>query len=131
MKFLRANWLVLAVLVLVAVWLIAYGVSNRGESVSAFNDNTKALAQCLTDKGFKLYGAFWCGHCKEQKEMFGEAVGLLNYIECSTPDGNDQTEVCQEAGIEGYPTWGFPDGKKVSGVMTLEELAKVSGCPVK
>ena len=30
------------------------------------------LAQCLTDKGAKFYGAFWCSHCQEQKAEFGK-----------------------------------------------------------
>lgn len=140
MNFIKANWLSLAILVLVVAWLMVYGISNQGKSVNnnqtsnnttLTSGNIKALAQCLTDKGFKLYGAFWCPHCKTQKEMFGSAVGLLNYIECSTPDGNSQTEVCNKAGIESYPTWELPDGTKVPGTKTLEELIQLSSCPVK
>ncbi|MFH0912547.1 MAG: thioredoxin domain-containing protein [Patescibacteria group bacterium] len=133
---LKNNWLGVALLVLVVIWLGIYGVHNyqpntavKGEATDSSSLGVAVLAQCLTDQGFKLYGASWCGHCQEQKEMFGEAVALINYVECSTDDGNDQTEVCTQAGIEMYPTWEYPDGNKVPGVMTLEELAKVSGCP--
>ena len=137
MKFLKANWLSLAISVLVVVWLMVYGVSNQGKPAAInpdtiFSDgNIKALAQCLTDKGFKLYGAVWCGHCKEQKALFKQVVGLLNYVECSIPNSTDQTEVCTKAGITGYPTWGLPDGTKIPGVMTLKQLAETSNCPVK
>jgi hypothetical protein len=37
------------------------------------------FAQCLSDKGAVFYGAFWCTHCKSQKQMFGApAVKKLN-----------------------------------------------------
>ena len=143
MNFLKGNWLSIVILILVVGWLMIYGVSNQDKPAIENNqtneDNTtvlssgniKALAQCLTDKGFKLYGTFWCSHCKEQKDLFGDAVSLVNYIECSTPDGQEQTEVCKQANIESYPTWEFPNGQKVVGVLTLENLIKASSCPIK
>lgn len=43
----------------------------------------RALATRLRDAGAKMYGAFWCSHCFEQKEVFGkDAVGVLPYVEC-------------------------------------------------
>src|SRR3989338_1980598 len=69
-----------------------------------------SLAQCLVDKGITFYGAFWCPHCQSQKALFGKkSEELLPYVECSTPNGGDQTQVCIDAKIEGYPTWEFPD----------------------
>ena len=126
-------WLGLGLLILIVVWLMTYGVSgqisNKTVNSPQFSkEQIATLAQCLTDKGYKLYGAFWCGHCKTQKELFGTSVNLLNYIECSTPDGSNQTEVCKKAGIEVYPTWGLPSGELVQGVITLKELAKQSSC---
>lgn len=88
------------------------------------------LAKCLTEKGVKFYGASWCGHCKNQKEMFGQAAEFLPYIECSTPDGNDQTAVCKENNITGYPTWVFADGTKESGELSLQKLSEKTGCPL-
>ena len=32
-----------------------------------------AFARCLEDRQVKMYGAYWCPHCAEQKEMFGES----------------------------------------------------------
>jgi len=138
MSIFKTSWLSIALLALIIVWLGIYGISKNmavnstpdNSSTEVSQGDTKALAQCLTDKGFKLYGASWCSHCQEQKEMFGEAAALLPYVECSTPDGNSQTEACDAAGIELYPTWGFSDGKLAPGVMTLQDLAKTSGCPV-
>ncbi len=75
-----------------------------------------------------MYGAFWCPHCQNQKEMFGDSWKYVNSIECSTPDGRGQVEVCQQAGITGYPTWEFQDGSRVAGEITLTGLSQKSGC---
>lgn len=86
------------------------------------------LAQCIADSGATFYGAFWCPHCQAQKEMFGKSSELLPYLECSTPDGQGQLPVCEDAGIEGYPTWEFADGERLSGVVELDTLAERTGC---
>jgi hypothetical protein len=88
-----------------------------------------SFAQCLSDKGVKMYGAFWCPHCKDQKEMFGSSWKYVDYVECSTPDGSAQLQVCTDAGIKGYPTWDI-GGTKKDGVLTLGELSQETGCPL-
>jgi hypothetical protein len=102
-----------------------------GVGLYVFLSNQKdytAFAQCLSAKGVKFYGTFWCPHCMEQKRMFGQSKAYLPYIECSTPDGNSQTPICQQANITGYPTWDFPDGSRVPGTLTFEVLAQKTGC---
>lgn len=87
------------------------------------------LAQCLKDSGVKFYGTFWCPHCQKQKQMFGRSASkLLPYIECSTPDGKGQLQICIDNQIEGYPTWEFTDGSRLSGEIPLSTLAEKSGC---
>jgi hypothetical protein len=61
------------------------------------------LAQCIADSGTKFYGAFWCSHCKEQKENFGDSVDLLPYVECDPNGKNSQANVCKAKGVESYP----------------------------
>ena len=86
-----------------------------------------SLAQYLKDTGAVFYGAWWCPHCHDQKQLFGqEATQILHYVECSTPDGQGQTSECQAAQITGYPTWEV-NGERLSGTQTLEELAQLSG----
>ncbi|XP_056685223.1 thiol-disulfide oxidoreductase LTO1-like isoform X2 [Spinacia oleracea] len=87
-------------------------------------------AKILKSTGAKMYGAFWCSHCQEQKEMFGrEAMQLLDYVECF-PDGVKKgikmVSACSDVGIEGFPTW-LINGEVISGEKTLEELAEISG----
>lgn len=86
------------------------------------------FAKCLSDSGAKIYGAFWCSHCKDQKNMFGSSWKHVNYVECSTPDGKGQTEICIAEGIRSYPTWEFPDGERDSGVISFQELSEKTGC---
>lgn len=87
-----------------------------------------AFAQCLGDKGATFYGAFWCPHCQNQKMMFGRSQKRLPYVECSTPDGKNQLQVCIDKEITGYPTWEFEDGSRLSGEVPLSTLAEKTGC---
>lgn len=86
------------------------------------------LAQCLKDKGAIFYGAFWCPHCKQQKEFFGNSAKLLPYVECSQPDGKTQTQICIDKQITQYPTWIFADGSKLTGEQQPQVLAEKAGC---
>lgn len=88
-----------------------------------------SFAQCMTDKGVKMYGAFWCPHCQATKKMFGSAASKIPYVECSTPDGQNQTQICKDQGVQQYPTWTrTTDANRIMGEHTLQELAEFSGC---
>lgn len=89
-----------------------------------------SLAKHLHSVGAKLYGAFWCSHCFEQKQMFGaEATNILDYVECY-PNGYRKgvkiAKACDEANIQGFPTW-IVKGQVLSGEQVFAELARVSG----
>ena len=81
------------------------------------------LAKHLTKVGAKMYSAYWCPHCHEQKELFGkEAVSFLPYVECDANGLNPQPDLCKSKNIQGYPTWEI-DGKLYSGRQPLADLA--------
>uniref|UniRef100_A0A1D1YIB1 ATP-dependent zinc metalloprotease FTSH 1, chloroplastic n=1 Tax=Anthurium amnicola TaxID=1678845 RepID=A0A1D1YIB1_9ARAE len=89
-----------------------------------------SLAKHLRSVGAKMYGAFWCSHCIEQKQMFGrEAMKIVDYVECF-PDGfgrgRKMVKVCTDAGIEGFPTW-LIRNQVLSGEQELSDLAQASG----
>ena len=75
-----------------------------------------------------FYGAYWCPHCQNNKDMFGSSFKYVKYVECAV-EGNPQlqTPECEKAGISGYPTWQV-NGQAYAGEQTLEGLAKLSGC---
>ncbi|MBC8500679.1 MAG: peptidylprolyl isomerase [Nanoarchaeota archaeon] len=91
-------------------------------------DSIVTFAKCLSEKGAKMFGAYWCSHCAAQKRMFGDAWEHITYVECSI-EGNPraQTEICRNERISGYPTWEV-NGQKHTGEQTLDNLAKLSGC---
>src|SRR3989338_4753785 len=123
--------------IIVALGIVAIGVIGalawRGsnEGPGQYDD----FAKCLTEKGAKMYGAYWCPHCINQKEDFGKSWQYVTYVECSLPGGQAQTPVCKTAGIEGYPTWEFIDAEtqnktRASGELSFEQLSVYSGCPL-
>lgn len=89
-----------------------------------------AFAQCLSDNGAKMYGAWWCPHCQNQKTLFGDSWQFIDYTECSPPGGQSQLPVCAQAGIRGYPTWVFADNSRAEKEMSFAELAAKTSCPL-
>ncbi len=85
------------------------------------------FAECLADSGAKMYGAWWCPHCKSQKELFGNAFKKINYLECSDANQN-MTQQCKDEGVTGYPMWKFGDGSTLSGAQDFETLSEKSSC---
>jgi hypothetical protein len=112
---------------IVAVAAVAFLLWNNNNKPAQYDQ----LAQCLADSGAKMYGAWWCPHCNNQKEAFGKSWKIFSdaggYVECSTAD-RQQTEICQQTGITGYPTWRFPDGSELSGEVNFYLLAQHSNC---
>jgi len=117
-----ANYLYLAAVLVVIVILAV--VSLRGTTPSKYD----SFAQCLTEKSVTMYGAWWCPHCSNQKKLFQGAFENVNYVECSNPGTQTMNQTCKDANIEGYPTWDFGDGNRLSGEQTLEELSQKTGC---
>lgn len=119
-------WIIVGLILLlfVALYFNKQKSSSLNKDMSYLDD----FAQCLTNSGAVFYGAFWCPHCEDQKEAFGSAFEYVEYVECSTVDGQGQLPVCQEAGIEGYPTWTFTDGSQEYGNLPFEVLAAKTNC---
>ena len=113
-------WAVVAILAVLGIYMLI-DYSNQPGELDEF-------ARCLEEKGAIFYGAFWCPHCQTQKAMFGRSAKLLPYVECSTPDGRGQLQVCTDEGVEGYPTWEFADGSRLSGEISLQRLAEETSC---
>jgi len=83
--------------------------------------------------GAKMYGAHWCSHCYDQKEILGKQVfasereggfGFVQYVECSRDGVDSKSGVCKEKEIPGYPTWEIK-GKLYPGQQELDELEEL------
>lgn len=116
--------IIIAVILIVGISLFFIQRMYKAKTENSVLDD---FAKCLTDNGVKMYGAFWCPHCNNQKEMFGNSWKFVNYIECSLPN-RAQNELCRNAGINAYPTWEFSDGNRIEGELTFESLSKNSNC---
>jgi len=80
--------------VLVAVVAGAY-LLLRHKQTSRLN----TFAQCLTAKGAKMYGAYWCPHCETQKEMFGSSFQYAPYVECGVKGSHTPAQACTDANV--------------------------------
>ena len=86
----------------------------------------RALAEHLSKSDAKFYGASWCPHCAQQKDLFGASVKRIPYVECS-PGGPQapSAPVCKEKNISSYPTW-IINGQRYTGVQPLDALAQLT-----
>ena len=107
--------IILLIMIIYVIWYY-----SEDESSEEKND----LASCLKRKGVKFYGASYCGYCNKQKQMFGDDAKNLPYIECESPKNPE----CTDENITGYPTWIFPDGKRLTGQVSIEQLKEHSQC---
>jgi len=112
----------LVIIILIVIGIVAWSTSGYFVKDESEGSDLDKFAECLSEKGATMYGAEWCGHCKNQKEMFDASFKYVNYVEC--PDNPD---VCVSAGIKGYPTW-IVNGLPYAGEQSFERLSELTGC---
>lgn len=81
------------------------------------------LATCLSEKGFSLAGTAWCPHCEKQREMFGDALSIIDYHDCE-----EDKDWCEENDIKYYPSWISPLGAVSPGVKDFDTLKEMAEC---
>jgi hypothetical protein len=117
-----ARKIVTTLLIVAAFAVVIYlGLRKRGSRLDAF-------AKCLAAKPTKMYGAYWCPHCADQKEMFESSFQYVPYVECGVPGSRDEAQVCKDAGIKHFPTWEFVGGERQEGTLALQALGAKTGC---
>jgi hypothetical protein len=117
-----ARKIVTALLIVAAFAVVIYlGLRKRGSRLDAF-------AKCLASRPAKMYGAYWCPHCADQKEMFESSFQYVPYVECGVPGSRDEAQVCKDAGIKHFPTWEFAGGERQEGTLALQALGAKTGC---
>lgn len=120
---LRLLWLGVAVAFAVMAWAVYYFAYYR-KPVSVLD----GFAKCVKKSGAKMYGAWWCPHCQDQKELFGYTFQYVNYVECSAPGQRVENDTCKRAGIKNFPTWQFADGTRAEGILHLQAISDKTGC---
>ena len=115
----------LIIIALIVIGIVAWSASGYFVKDEGNGNNLSDLdkfAKCLTEKGATVYVSTYCGHCKNQKEMFGDSLRYINQVECT-----ENQQLCQEKGIKGVPTW-IINGLPYSGVQSFERLSELTGC---
>lgn len=94
------------------------------------NHKYDSFAKCLAGKQAKMFGLYWCPHCADQKQMFGDAFRYVPYVECAVgpPGQGGLAPACQAAGVKLFPSWQFGTDPPKEGVISLEELSAKTGC---
>ncbi|MFC1702893.1 vitamin K epoxide reductase family protein [Patescibacteria group bacterium] len=123
-------WIIGAVVVGLAFSIGTYMMQHTSAPEDVID--RAAVARCLDEKGVKMYGAYWCHNCANQKKWFGDAFELIEEIECDPRGENAQAALCVEKEIEGTPTWIWEqDGeeiKRLSGATKIDKLADYFEC---
>jgi hypothetical protein len=118
----RLRSIMIAVTIVVVFAAAYYFIWHRRTS------HLDAFAKCLTIKQAKMYGAYWCPHCEDQKEKFGSSFQYAPYVECGIKGAKGIAQVCTDAGIKRFPTWVFADGTRIEGGRELDFLGEKAGC---
>ncbi len=92
------------------------------------NHKYDSFAKCLASKQAKMYGLYWCPHCIDQKQMFGEAFHYIPYVECAIRGSKEMAPECKVAGVKLFPSWQFGMQPPKEGVFSLQELSDKTGC---
>jgi uncharacterized membrane protein/glutaredoxin len=87
-----------------------------------------ALARHLTATKATMYGAYWCPHCVEQKELFSSASSMVPYVECDPKGAGARPDLCERASVKSFPTWVIGD-QRLEGTQSLDALARASRFP--
>lgn len=106
------------VLIVGLLWVTGKITSMTGKVIKDVNSD---FYDCIADSAV-LYVREGCGACAKQKEILGDNLDRINYIDCAV-----SRQECVDAGIEYVPTWIVDDEKKV-GVLSIDEIKLFSNC---
>jgi len=110
--------LIYIVIVVPVIIAIVYCIVKWYTSPGEYDE----FAQCLSEKGVKMYGTDWCSYCQLQKKKFGKSFKYIDFINCDTNKAE-----CDDAGVKGYPTW-IINNQIYSGSQSLEILSTLTEC---
>ena len=104
--------IIIIVLVIILIALIVVYVTKRNENFSGGNSDCKLM----------FFYADWCGYCKQAKPEVEKLVKVLESehkntingksINVQYVNGDDESELCSQFGVDGFPTFILVDGDK-------------------
>lgn len=87
-------------------------------------DYLSRLTKKMTENGMVLYCSYQAEDCKKQKELFGQAINNINYVECDASIAHSNPDECLSHEVSIYPTWLYEE-EKYTGIRSLSELARL------
>jgi len=126
---------VISTIVILAVVLgggyLLFGIGGGEEKIVPGEYDT--FAQCLSSKGYVMYGSATCAQCARQRRGFGDSFHFVGEVECDPRNPEYVSGQCLDD-ITHTPTWTQEDdeGNELfrfdSGFVKLDVLAEHSGC---
>jgi hypothetical protein len=97
---------------------------DSGTEVLLSPEEASKFVDCLEKANFVIYGANWCSWTSQLVQMLGgqEAVEPI-YVECT-----EETDLCQEKEILGYPTI-LINGEQYEKERTFQGFSEATSCP--
>eukprot|EP00668_Euglena_longa_P012027 GGOE01014451.1.p1 GENE.GGOE01014451.1~~GGOE01014451.1.p1 ORF type:complete len:326 (+),score=96.57 GGOE01014451.1:113-1090(+) len=84
------------------------------------------FARCIGRNGFVMFGSMSCGHCLQQKALFGEAFQFIPFVSCASGSN------CTQHRVTGYPTWlqlvNDREQQRHVGILSLATLGNLTRC---
>lgn len=114
--------------ILVSVFVVLIGLFGLALWQQVRPTGLNDFADCLTEKGAVMYGAWWCPHCQDQKAMFGPSFKRIKSVECGAGKGQFNKDACPN--ITSTPSWADKDGVLTPGTASLQELSERYSCPL-
>lgn len=125
------TWLLVGAVIFLFMAVISIVITFKPKAPDSGNQDFLEFATCVADSGAKMYGAYWCPHCQNNKDMFGaywDAIESKVYVECDPYGDGSQAEECINNNIQGYPTWIYANGVSIPGENDLNVIAQNTGC---
>ncbi|MBW2983088.1 peptidylprolyl isomerase [Candidatus Woesearchaeota archaeon] len=82
------------------------------------------FGECLAEAGATLYGTSWSPDTDTQKELLGDALDEIEYVDCDPATG-EAPAACND--IDVYPTWVIDDAT-LKGKQSVNALERETGC---
>ncbi|QDU27265.1 Putative peptidyl-prolyl cis-trans isomerase [Anatilimnocola aggregata] len=103
--------------------------SNSAGEASIVANDLVAFAKLLTAANIKFYGAAWNPATTATKNLFQDGAQYLNFIEVTNPDRTlNATGSANSISI--FPTWVFQDSSRLTGELTLAQIATKAGIAI-
>ena len=102
--------------------LLAAATAGEAEQAGVPADDLVAFAKAIDAAGLQLFGAAWDPDTTQQRRLFEDGADYLSFVEVTGPDRTPNVFASLN-NITVVPTWIRPDGTRLEGLQTLQQLA--------